>query len=377
MADDPLYNIFRYALQDEQGLFLGNDVGLYADTLVNEAFENTNEASQLLGAEAIVVYNVWMYLAHELSQTLRNCKNRSITDMDGIHSIDEAVAYWIGDGQVTGDREQGHLLYALAEQMGERFGLDETAGESRTNTNILRLFNQAKFELSFPTACSDDLGTHPRLFQIVNNIVSWMTVPLVQGLIHNLYENDKDRVKLYGRAVWPLVAGCSNSTFTALKDKLFNADYNVIEVDDIVARIENTYGCLGFTCDDMGVHEKQTKQTCTDISVLTPVAGYVPQSDVRAVSCFVVSKLLRRDRLSHLRCRVRSLDTVCHDRLGYSPEQHSHGDGCLRCRGRLVHEWKARRRGRRERSSDHESFPAGHDITTLCSPSIRFLQPLL
>jgi hypothetical protein len=294
MADDPLYTIFRYALQDGQGLFLGKDVGLYADTLVNEAFENTNAASQLLGAEAVVVYNVWMYLAHELFQTLSNCKNKTVVDMDGIHSIDEAVAYWIGDGQVTGDGEQGHLLYALAEQMGERFGLDET-GQSRTNTNILRLFNDAKSELSLPTACSDDPETHPRLFHTVNKIVSWMTVPLVQGLIHNLYQNDKDRVKLYGRAVWPLVAGCSDSTFTTLKDKLFTADFNVIEVDDIVARIETTYECLGFTCDDIGVHEEQTKHTCTDISVLNPLAGYVPLSDVRAVSCFLVAKLVCRD----------------------------------------------------------------------------------
>lgn len=286
MKDEPLYNIFLYALQDEQGKFLGKDVGLYADTIVNEYFENVNSASQLLAAEAVVVNNVWMYVAHELYHTLRKCKDKSITDVDGVLSIDEAAVYWIGESQVTGDAEKGHLLYALSEEMGERFGLDES-GQSRTNTNILRLFNQAKLELSLPTACTDDPGTHPRLFQIVNKIVSWMTVPLVQGLIHNLRQNDKDRVKLYGRAFWPLVAGCSEVTFTALKDKLMNANYNVIEVDDIIARIETTYECLGFTCDDVGVHEDQTKQTCLDIPVLNKIAGYAPQTDVRSVSCFV------------------------------------------------------------------------------------------
>lgn len=287
MADEPLYNIFRYALQDDQGNFRGQEAGLYADTLVKEAFDNTNPSSQTLAAEAVVVYNVWMYLVHELYQTLRQCKNKQIVDTDGIHSIDEAAAYWIGDGQVTGDAEQGHLLYALAEQMGEKFGLDET-GQSRTNTNILRLFNQAKLEFSAPTACSDNPDTFPKLSQIVNRIVSWATVPLMQGLISNLRENDKDRVKMYARAVVPLVAGCSASTYSFLSDKLFGEDYNVVEVEGIITRLQSTYECLGFTCADVGTHELDSTQACSDPPVLSPLAGYVPQSDVRKVRILVV-----------------------------------------------------------------------------------------
>ena len=289
MADEHLFNIYRYALQDDQGLFLGQDAALYADTIVNEAFDNENPSSQTIAAEAIVIFNVWMYLVHELYQTLGQCKNKAIADTDGIHSIDEAVAYWIGDGQVTGDSEQGHLLYALAEQMGEKFGLDEN-GQSRTNTNILRLFNQAKLELSLPTSCSDNPDTLPRLSQIVNRIVSWMTVPLVQGLISNLRENDKDRVKMYARAVLPMVAGCSESTYAFLSEKLYAEEYKVVEVEDIIGSLQTTYECLGFTCDDVGVHELETTQACSDPPVLSPLAGYVPQSDVRSVSILTTGK---------------------------------------------------------------------------------------
>lgn len=291
MADEPLFNIFRYALRDDQGQFLGQDVGLYADSIVIEAFDNTNPSSQTIAAEAVVVFNVWMYLVHELYQTLGQCKNKAIVDTDGIHSIDEAVAYWIGDGQVTGDSEQGHLLYALAEKMGEKFGLDEK-GQSRTNTNVLRLFNQAKLELSLPTACSDNPDTFPRLSQFVNRIVSWMTVPMVQGLISNLLENDKDRAKMYSRAVLPLVAGCSASTFAVLSEKLFAEDYNVVEVDDIITRLQTTYECLGFTCEDVGYHELDSAKSCTNPEVLSPLAGYVPQSDVRSVSAHNIINLL-------------------------------------------------------------------------------------
>lgn len=87
MADEPWFNIFRYALQDEQGQFLGQDAGLYADSLMTEAFANTNPSSQTIAAEAVLVYNLWMYLVHELYQTLRQCKNKAIVDTDGIHSI--------------------------------------------------------------------------------------------------------------------------------------------------------------------------------------------------------------------------------------------------------------------------------------------------
>ena len=111
-----------------------------------------------------------------------------------------------------------------------------------------------------------------------------MTVPLVQGLVSNLFENDKDRVKMYARAVLPMIAGCSASTYASLSEKLFAEDYNVVEVDDIIARLQTTYECLGFTCEDVGNHELDSTKSCADPAVLSPLAGYVPQSDVRSVS---------------------------------------------------------------------------------------------
>jgi len=210
----------------------------------------------------------------------RRCKNGSISDTDGIHSIDEAVAYWIGDGQIAGDKERGHLLYALAEEMGENFQMVDS-GQSRTNTNILRLFNQAKLELNFPDACSEDPGTYPRLRRIVNKIVSVMTVPLVQGLIHNLRVNDRDRVKLYAQAFVPLTAACDPDLFAFLYEKLISLTYNAVEVEDIVERIRNSYDCLGIRCDDVGQHFTESNDICIDTPYLESLAGYRPGNDVR------------------------------------------------------------------------------------------------
>jgi hypothetical protein len=280
MVNEPLFNIYKYALQDENGQYLGKDVRQYADTIVNQAFETVSQNDKTLAADAMLVFNIWMYLAHELYQTLDNCRNRVIADTDGIHSIDEAVAYWIGDGQITGSGENGHLFYALAERMGDKFQMDVN-GQARTNVNILRLFNQAKLELSFPNACSDNPDTYPRLRQVVYRILSLMAIPLVQSLIDSLRENDRVRAKLFAHAVVPLMAACDPALFTYLKGKLMDDTYNVIEVETIVERIRTSYRCLGITCDDIGQHVSETDNICVDVPENNPLAGYTPSSDVR------------------------------------------------------------------------------------------------
>jgi hypothetical protein len=164
--------------------------------------------------------------------------------------------------------------------------MDE-GGQTRTNTNILKLFNQAKHEISLPSACSESPASYIRLSRIANRIMSLMAIPLIQGLIHNLRRNDRDRVKLYAHAVIPLVAGCSPSAFSFLKDKLINLNYNVIEVEELVQDLRRIYPCLGLQCADIGVHDSEiTDQatSCEDVEVLHPLAGYKPASDVREVS---------------------------------------------------------------------------------------------
>ena len=285
MMDEPLFNMYMHALQDNSGMFMSKEVRLYADTLVEEAFQKISTGAKTVPAEAAVALNLWMHVNHLLQETLRLCKKKNLRDDDGVHSMDVAVAYWIGDGQIAGDGARGHLLYAFAEKMGDTFNMND-GGQSRTNTNILKLFNEAKIEISLPGACSDSPASYMRLRRIVNNLESQMAIPLIQGLIHYLRINDRDRVKIYAHAVVPFVSGCSPSTFSFLKDKLINLNYNVVEVESIVEAIRSIYPCLGLRCDDIGVHESEKTEdapVCEDVDTLPPMAGYKPASDVREV----------------------------------------------------------------------------------------------
>lgn len=285
MIDDPLFNMYLYALKEDDGSFMLKDAKEYANTYVEYTFQQIDVTTKTLPAEAAVALNVWMELAHRLYKAVSRCQQKELRDEDGIQSIDVAAAYWIGEGLSSQDGETGHLLYALAEEMGGNFNLLE-GGQSRTNRNILRLFNEAKTELSLPSACSENPATFVNLRHTVNKIISLMAVPLVQSLIHSLRMNDAERVKLYGHAVVPLAAGCNQAAYTYLRDRLLTGSFNAIEIEKIIDTLRSIYPCLGLACDDIGVHETEvTNQApaCVDPNGRESLAGYSPASDVREV----------------------------------------------------------------------------------------------
>jgi Low iron-inducible periplasmic protein len=279
MLDEPEFNVFMYALQGNR---------LYADDLVEESLQIASQGNPTVAVEASLVLNLWMEIVHLLHETLSACKQKQLRNEEGVHSMDVAVAYWIGDGQIAGDSTNGHLLYALAESYGEKFNVEE-GGQSRANTNILRLFNEAKNEVSLPNACSESKTTYTRLRRIVNQIIPQMAIPLIQGLILSLRSNDRERVKIFSHAYVPLVAGCSPSLFESLKEKLLSMNYNVVDVEEIIDLIRKSYPCLGLQCSDVGIHESEITNEapeCLDPDVFSPLAGYRPATDVREVSAF-------------------------------------------------------------------------------------------
>lgn len=276
MLDEPLFNFFLYAMQNSDGTFMSRDARLYADSIVEDIFKNLDVNTKTLPVEAALSLNLWMQIAHLLYKTLKDCKNKAIRDEDGIHSIDIAVAYWIGDGQIAGSGDKGHLLYAFTERMGELFSMDNN-GQSRTNSNILKLFNEAKHEISLPGACSDNPSSYLHLSRLVNKITSLMAVPLIQSLIHNLHIDDRARVKVYAHSVIPMMAGCSSEIFQYLKEKLLKMTYKVDEIDDIILNIRKTYPCLGLSCSDIGIHSSERDDAtvqCKEADELTLLAGY-------------------------------------------------------------------------------------------------------
>ncbi|GKY91601.1 hypothetical protein MPSEU_000132000 [Mayamaea pseudoterrestris] len=280
MRNNPLYQVTVYALRDSQGLYMGEQAGQYANTIVQEALTDGAPLKSPVAAEAAVVLNLWMELANDLYLTVASCKNRMFTDDEAVHSVDGAVAYWIGDGELADpdNTKKGHLFYALAEELGGYFNTMQ-GKQSTVNTNILRLFHQAKFELSLPSACAED-ATIKRLLHIVNKIIAQMLVVNAQGLIHNLRVGDRARIRVYAHAYVPLVAACSPTQFEFLRSKLLDYSHSEVEVDLLVDAIRKTFPCFNIACNEVGLHKTETSVSCAKSEETFAIAGYKAATDI-------------------------------------------------------------------------------------------------
>lgn len=288
MREEPVFNLYRYALGDRNANFLADDVMYYAHSIVMSYFEEMDASgdSSKLPVEAAVALNIWGNIVHKLDVTVERCSAGSFTrDDNGVQYIDQAVAYWIGSAQLTGDSSKGHLLYRLAEEAGELFG-QGLNGQARNNRKILQLFTEASRFLSFSNGCNDNASDNLRV--IANKIVAQMTVPLIQHLILNLEINDLDRIKLYGHAVVPLIAGCRESTYNYLKEKLITSVYSPDTRNEVISQLQSTYDCLSITCKDVGDFiagdGPNGIPTCNTRQDLAAFAGYTPRTNAQEYS---------------------------------------------------------------------------------------------
>ena len=274
MLGEPLFNRFLYTYANEHEKKHENIS--YADTFVQEALQTSSDSSKTLAAEAVVALNIWMYLVHVLYATTKSCKDAR-QDVDFEKGIDQAAAYWIGDAEVGVTGGRGHLLYGLAEQTNEHFGTnDETM--SRVNARLFELFAEAKDALRRPDVCVPHSKNLVHIHSLVNEIISQISIPLVQSLIHNLLTNDRDRVRLYSHAVIPLISVCHPSDYDFLRGHLIDGNYEADDVNEIIDRIYKIIPCLGISCSEIGIHvlevENETKTSRCISSTENGILGY-------------------------------------------------------------------------------------------------------
>jgi hypothetical protein len=244
-----------------------------------------------------------------------------------VHAWDEGVAFYTGslEGAAYGGSTAGKLVYRLAEKRCKNFGTcsteHPTSGTSQVNTgsssrsspnpnpghstvtpslslSLTLTLTQVNTELIMLFAAGRDLlqqGDCSAVRPLVNQIVSLMTVPLVQGSLRYAYKNSaaggmasaKNAAEgaTFSAAVLPLVHHC-NTTSSAvvsanLKFGLF-PDGGAVDpmrysnFSAVKSAFEDVYACLGITCAQVGGlldgdgapypgAEACTGNTCTDI----------------------------------------------------------------------------------------------------------------
>merc|ERR1719482_78057 len=178
------------------------------------------------------------------------------------------------------------MVYRLAEKRCTNFGTcgaagDATSGISMVNSELFKaggLFNHGR-DLLQQGECA-----HVR--PIVEQIVSLMTVPLVQGTLRYAYK--------VGHVPAQRIAknAAEGSTFSATDGTLptvptAGVGQQLPSFPAVKEALEKTYACLGITCDMVGALGQVASDGLIDATIgakctfaSPPIAGYFPGSDV-------------------------------------------------------------------------------------------------
>jgi len=343
MLRDPTYNLFITGLADEYKEFLGKPVEDYADSYVSTLLYS---ASPIAG-DAMVAINIWMEVTHSLHSAYEACKSSILSadrSVDGrqlvepqvaARFIDEAAAYWIGDGQSTGSSSKGHLLYALTEIISEEYG-ERSNSQSTINTRIIDLLQQAKNHIAISRSCTTSTDSHLKLRNIIDEIIPLMAVPLLRSLLHAMKQNDAERVKLYAIAVLPLFAKCNPSTYLELKNDLIDNTLLSTEKNYVYSRIITLYDCLGIDCHLIGkLIGDDFAYKCEDGSKVKSLAGYryVAEQDVVSSAAKIdteirLLEIYINNGMEHFSDDIETLFGLAYERYRFG-NGNLHGEGSL------------------------------------------------
>jgi hypothetical protein len=208
---------------------------------------------------------IWMYVIREMEDALDDCVMEEPVD-SGVHSWDEAVAFYTGSLEGTTGLGNGVLMYALADARCQNFRTcgksgDSTVGRSYVNEEVFREFNAGQTKLM----TGDCVGAKENK----DRIVQLMTVPLIQGTLRYAYLQDTgvDRGEKAGAegatfaaAVLPFVYDCGVSGVQASGVEDSTIIYENLKVGHeidtnfqaVKEAFERNYECMGITCSDVG-----------------------------------------------------------------------------------------------------------------------------
>mmetsp|Transcript_22439 Transcript_22439/g.32796 ORF Transcript_22439/g.32796 Transcript_22439/m.32796 type:complete len:763 (-) Transcript_22439:139-2427(-) len=297
MREEPTYNLMRLGMANLNTQRL-DDFEVFGDDMVMQSFQDQDGD---LPYYTIIVANVFPYIVHKLWDAVDDCAKApdSVTDNIGlgVRALDEAMAFYVGADQESGG-DEGDSFYMLAQYGGEVFQTNDPL--AKVNLKMDELYEDASGYLSFNDACTEGSSTVEHLHGVVNRMIGQMNVVLMQLLIHYMvessYEDDtKNWVKLFASMIVPQASKCRKSTYQFLYDNLIANDFDSEKnLSEVLGALQSIYGCLGFTCEDVGaLHDAVLDEdggvaqvngvtigTCADVPDQFPIAGYSPNSNV-------------------------------------------------------------------------------------------------
>jgi hypothetical protein len=219
--------------------------------------------------------HVWMYVVQQLESALELCSQPcdeeygSRCDDYPVRAWDQSFAYYAGSLEGEHGEGEGKMLFDLADNMCHKTNTCTVSGIANINIDIVNLFTAGQLAV-LQRRCAD-------AYDIKEKIVSAMTVPLVQAVMHEAYyqhteiSGTDDIMKVqrasYAAALLPLVHHCNPNDAekiyfsmglgifddeTAVNYTTTTKNESTLNFQLIKQALEDNYGCLGVTCRSVG-----------------------------------------------------------------------------------------------------------------------------
>ena len=181
------YGDFDYADKWVSAALAGTSMSFTSGKHGPNDFSSLGDAARKEAVKKGTAYmNVWMYAVREFEDAIDDCTsctsecNEFSVNSGSVHAWDEGVAFYTGslEGTAVGGSSGGKLVYRLAEKRCANFGTCGPTGSATSGTSAVNL---ALFPLFAEGARLLERGECSLVRPIVDQIVSLMTVPLVQG----------------------------------------------------------------------------------------------------------------------------------------------------------------------------------------------------
>ena len=191
------YGDFDYADKWVSAALAGTDMTFSSGKYGPNAFSGMHHTARVEAIKKGTAYmNVWMYAIREFEDAIDDCTsctsncNLHSTNYNSVHAWDEGVAFYAGarEGTAHGGNIGGVMVYRLAEKRCADFGTCGATGDQATGISMV---NSELFKAGGLFAHGRDLlqqGECSKVRPVVEQIVSLMTVPLVQGTLRYAYK---------------------------------------------------------------------------------------------------------------------------------------------------------------------------------------------
>merc|ERR1740133_29705 len=187
------YSDFDYADKWVSAALGGTDMTFTSGKFGPNNFATMHTDARVEAAKKGSAYmHVWMYAIREFEDAIDDCVNcvadcnTFLSNTGPVHAWDEGVAFYTGarEGRFFGGNSAGAMVYRLAQKRCANFG-------TCTGAHGMSQVNDELFKVGGLFATGRDLlqqGHCHKVRPVVEQIVSIMTVPLVQGTLRYAYK---------------------------------------------------------------------------------------------------------------------------------------------------------------------------------------------